>query len=299
MKSRMPDKFKPAKIQGWISIVGNLCLFFVKIWAGIRLGSVAIMADAWHTLSDTLSSIILLIGVKTSEKPADRRHPFGHGRAELIAAMTIGIMLAAVAVEFFLKGIERIRNPEVTEYGQLGIVVMLLSILFKEAMAQYAFFGARRTGLESLRADGWHHRSDSISSLLLLIGIWFGGQWPYLDGVMAIAVALIIAGAAFGVIRKSCDQILGREIDDELRRQIIDICRATCGAITDAHHFHLHDYGCGRKELTFHIRFSGETSLRDAHQCTQNIENAIAEQTGITATVHAEPLKEAQTFNAS
>lgn len=96
--------------EGWISVVVNSLLFIVKFWAGLATGSIAIIADAWHTLSDSLTSIVVVVGVKVSAKPADNEHPFGHGRAELIAAMIIGVLLSVVAFNFVLQGVERLRS---------------------------------------------------------------------------------------------------------------------------------------------------------------------------------------------
>ena len=101
VKKRSPNFF--AYFEGWLSIGINILLFALKYWAGVVSGSVAIIADAWHTLADSITSIIVLIGTKTSEKPPDNKHPFGHGRAEIIAAFIIGVFLAFIAFEFFLE----------------------------------------------------------------------------------------------------------------------------------------------------------------------------------------------------
>ena len=161
-----------ASRAGWVSIFTNLLLFALKYWAGIVTGSVAIIVDAWHTLSDSLSSVIVIISVRISGKPPDKDHPFGHGRADLIASMIIRIMLAVVALNFFIQSFERLMNREAVQFGRIALIAIIISILLKELLAQYAFFASRRTGSKVLRADGWHHRSDAISSVLVLIGIF-------------------------------------------------------------------------------------------------------------------------------
>lgn len=287
--SSSPEKLHSAQLQGWISIIGNLLLFGYKLWVGIMVGSMAIVADAWHTLSDSLSSVILLIGVKIAGRPADKKHPFGHGRAELVTALVIGIMLLVVAFEFGMAGIGKLCHPQVTVYGKMGVIAMLVSIAVKEAMAQYAFRAARKSGLQSLKADGWHHRSDAISSIILLAGMLFGGSWPYMDGLLTLTVALIIAYAAFGVIREVWDQILGTEISPELEKRVIGISRDIMDGDVCAHHFHLHQYGI-HSELSFHVRMQGDLPLSEAHECAQKIESAIERELGIDATIHLEPL---------
>ena len=160
--------------EGWISIMTNLLLFGVKYWAGIVSGSIALIADAWHTLTDSVSSVIVLIGGKLSSKPADEEHPFGHGRAEHIAAIIIGMLLALVAFDFVLSAIEKFNSGEGGRFGTIAIVVTVLSIVGKEALAQYAFWAYRKTGSSILKADAWHHRTDSLSSIVILVGILVG-----------------------------------------------------------------------------------------------------------------------------
>ena len=99
-------------LEGWMSIIVNLILFIVKYWAGIVTGSVAIIADAWHSLSDSLTSVVVIVGVKISSKPADKEHPFGHGRAELISAIVISILLATVGLNFIIESIKFKKNME-------------------------------------------------------------------------------------------------------------------------------------------------------------------------------------------
>ena len=140
----MTDKKKYIEREGWLSIILNLFLFGVKYWAGIVTGSIAIIADAWHTLTDSVSSVIVLIGGKISRKPPDEEHPFGHGRAEHIAAIIIGILLALVAFDFILDALNKFKSKEKTTFGTIAWVVTIVSILAKEAMAQYAFWAARK-----------------------------------------------------------------------------------------------------------------------------------------------------------
>lgn len=113
----MPEIKKYINREGWFSIIGNILLFALKYWAGITTGSIALIADAWHTLTDSISSVIVLIGGKISRKPADNEHPFGHGRAEHIASLVIGILLAVIAIDFIINSIEKLTTQEHTKFG--------------------------------------------------------------------------------------------------------------------------------------------------------------------------------------
>ena len=158
-------KNKLAFIEGWLSIFINTVLFALKYWAGVATGSVAIIADAWHTLSDSLTSVLVIIGEKISRKPADSEHPFGHGRAELIAAIIIGGLLAAVAVNFFAEALMKFKNREAANYNIFAVAVFVLSVILKEGLAQFSGWASKKTGMLSLKADSWHHRSDAIASV--------------------------------------------------------------------------------------------------------------------------------------
>ena len=146
------DITKYAVLEGWLSLFGNILLFGLKFWVGIISGSVAIIADAWHTLSDSLTSIILLIAIRISRKPADEDHPFGHGRAEIIASLIIGVLLSVIAFNFLVDSIKRMSDHQSASFGTLVIVVTAISIVVKELLAQYALWAYKKTKLNSLKA---------------------------------------------------------------------------------------------------------------------------------------------------
>lgn len=288
MKKFKLDNSNWAETEGWLSIAGNIILFVLKYWAGLVTGSIAIIADAWHTLSDSLSSVIVLIGAKISKKPADEDHPFGHGRADLISAFIIGILLLLVAFDFVIESYHTLRDGESSQFGTIAIVVMIISVVMKEALAQFAFYGARKTNSKVLRADGWHHRSDAISSLVILAGIFVGKYYWWVDGVLGLIVAIMIGYAAYEIIKESIHSLLGESPDKEL----LDNLRKTCETIyphaINPHHFHVHNYG-DHTEVTFHIKLPHDMTIQTAHDISTEIEKAIKEKYGFVATIHIEP----------
>jgi cation diffusion facilitator family transporter len=287
----MKDKqYLYARLEGWISIAGNITLFALKYWAGIVSSSIALIADAWHTLSDSISSIIVLVGIKISRKPADTEHPFGHGRAELIASVIVGVLLAVIGFEFILKGIEKLRNKEQAAYGTVAIIVTAISVVLKEAFAQFAFWAGRKTNLKSLLADGWHHRSDAISSVVILVGIFLSEYFWWIDGVLGIMVGFLIFHASYGILKEGISPLIGEEPDKEIIDKIKKISDQVAGTDTHIHHFHIHRYG-NHTEITFHIRLPKNYNLDKVHNIATNIEVNIKEELDIEATIHTEPLK--------
>jgi cation diffusion facilitator family transporter len=283
--------FSLAYWEGWLSIIINVLLFVFKYWVGILSHSVAIIADAWHSLSDSLSSIVLLVGIKAASKPADKKHPFGHGRAELIATVIIGVMLAIVGFNFITEAISRLSKHQTAEFGTLAIIIIAVSVVLKEAIAQFSFWAAKQAGSQVLKADGWHHRSDAISSLIILAGIFLGKYFWWIDGVLGILIALLILYASYDVLREGINPLLGEIPNEELVLKIKKISASIAPSGVDVHHIHCHCYGHHR-EVTFHIYLDGTMTLDESHAIADAIESALRDELEMETTIHVEPIEE-------
>ena len=282
---------KAARLEGWLSIVINILLFALKYWAGVVSLSIALIADAWHTLSDSISSVIVLISAKISSKPPDADHPYGHGRAELIASMLIGVLLAIVSVEFVHQAIDKFHNQEAAEYGTIAIIVTLISIILKELLARYSIHFGKKHQLSTLIADGQHHRSDALSSVVVLIGIITGSRFWWMDSVLGILVAIMIGYAAYRIFIESADRLLGKCADEELRTEVMGICDEVAennNIELHPHHFHVHQYG-KHKELTFHVRMPKHWEIGFGHEILIQIENILRDRLRIEVTIHIDP----------
>jgi cation diffusion facilitator family transporter len=284
-----PDASKIARLAGWISILVNILLFGFKYWAGLSSGSVAIIADAWHTLTDSITSVVVLIGLWFASKPADENHPFGHGRAEVLAAVIVGVLLAVIGFEFLVESIHRLRERQAAEYGSLAIIVTAASVFIKEGLAQYTRIAGRRTGSKALKADSWHHRSDAISSLVILVGIFLNPFAWWIDGLLGILVAILIFHASFDILRDTMSSLLGEKPNKNIVSQVAEICRRELEEEVYPHHIHIHRYGT-HTEMTLHIKLPKNISLAQAHDVASHIEDAIRKEIKIEATIHMEPL---------
>jgi len=285
----MPDRKKYIAREGWISIIGNTLLFVLKYWAGILTGSLALIADAWHTMSDTISSVIVLIAGRVARKPADADHPFGHGRAEHIAAIIIGVLLAIVAFDFVVGAVEKFGTREKTIFGPIALIATIVSIISKEAMAQYAFWAARKVESSILKADGWHHRTDALSSVVILVGILFGKYFWWTDAVLSFIVALMIGWASYEILSKEITSLLGESPKKELLLSIQETAQTTSLQPLHLHHIHIHNYG-QHSELSCHIKLPPNMPLNEAHDICTKVEVAIQEKFGYISTIHPEPI---------
>ena len=279
--------------SGSLSVVLNALLFGVKFWAGIVTGSVALIADAWHTMSDSLTSIFIIIAAKLAAKKPDKEHPFGHGRWELIASLLVAFVLALIAYSVFTNSLDRFQDGESVIFGALALYITIGSIVIKELLAQYSFYLGRKFDNTAITADGWHSRTDSISSVVILAGIiitrFVPGLW-WMDSVLGMICALIILYAAYKVLKDSVTRILG----EEPKADFIEKLQSEVEKISDTnlklHHVHIHNY-VSHKEITMHICLDENKTIKEGHDLASLIEDMIAEKFNMEATIHVEPFE--------
>ncbi|MEA3450518.1 MAG: cation diffusion facilitator family transporter, partial [Bacteroidota bacterium] len=289
IKKKRENENYYAYLSIWLSIFGNTILFVIKFWAGIVSSSVAVIADAWHTLSDSISSIIVLISVKVSEKKPTKSFPFGFGRADIIASGFLAMMLAFISFEFLIKGIEKLLDKETANYTLIVYVAMGLTIVFKEIMARVSIFAAKKTGRKSLKADAWHHRSDAIGSIVIIIGVFLSKYFWWIDGVLGIIVSLIIAYTSFEIMRDVAKSIIGTSPEFEEKKKIKKVVNNAANMEVFPHHIQLHSYG-SHNELTLHIYLPSKFEIFLAHKITDDIEESLKVELNMIATIHIEPL---------
>jgi len=275
-------------LEGVLSSIVNVVLFAFKLWAGLLTGSVAMIADAWHTILDTLSSFVVLLGFYISGKPYDKEHPFGHGRAEVIASIVIGILLTIVGFNFIKDSFIQLHEKKVIAYTPLSIMVFGVSAFVKEGLAWFSIRVGKKVDSKSLVADGWHHRSDAIASAIVVVGALLGGLFWWIDSVLGFIVSAFILLAAYDVTREGANILLGERIDTELKKQIQKIIEEEAPDVTGSHHFHVHRYG-DHLEITLHLEMPGDYTLNNAHEIATRIENALRINLNVEPTIHFEP----------
>lgn len=289
MENSVDTNSKLGYREGIVSVILNLLLFVLKYYAGVVSASVALIADAWHTLSDSLTSVVVILGIKLSSRKPDKEHPFGHGRWEQISALIIAILLILVGLEFIKDAIAKLKGHETAAFGWLAYVATIASIVFKEGLARYAFYIARVTGNAAVKADGWHHRSDALSSLMVLAGLFLNRYFWWIDSALGVLVSLMLFHAAYGILREAVNKILGEQPSQEIIGKVENIVKAEMGTNAYPHHYHIHNYG-DHTEFTFHVKVPGEETVREAHRKATLVERKIKLEMNMDATIHIEPL---------
>ncbi|AUG57635.1 cation diffusion facilitator family transporter [Acetivibrio saccincola] len=260
-----------------ITIIMNLILFILKLFAGIFAKSGAMVSDAIHTASDVFSTFIVIIGVNISHKKADSTHQYGHERLESVASIVLSVMLAVTGMFIGLNGLEKIFGGNYGELeipGVLALIAAVLSIAVKEWMYWYTRSAAKKINSGSLMADAWHHRSDSLSSIGAFIGI-LGARigFPILDPVAGLVICIFIGKAAFDIFRESVDKLVDKSCDEEILEKIRNVIKAQEGVL---HIDEIKTRLFGNKMyVDVEIVADGSKSLNEAHEVAERVHDAI------------------------
>ena len=276
--------------QGWVSVLVNTILFILKMTIGILVGAVSVIADAVHTLSDVISSAVVIWGFKQTEKPADVEHPYGHGRAEYIATLIVAVLLCVAGIEFIEASIERIRNPQLVSSAWWMIIVLLATVILKEFTAQYAEFLSSKIASGTLHADAWHHRTDALSSLLV-VGALIAGKYGYsaVDGWAGLGVALLLIYTGIEIAKDAVDDLIGKPPTSEDIESIRQIVMSVDGVL-GAHDITIHSYGHD-KFASVHVEIDAERSTAAAHDISEEVEDKLEQALGVEPTVHMDPVQ--------
>lgn len=286
---KRPDRKGIGFLEAWVSIVGNIILFIVKFLFGLRLNSVSLQADAFHSLSDVLTSIIVLLGFGIGSKPPDKEHPFGHGRVEEIATLVIAILLLLVSYDLGKTSIIRIIHPQPVETSISVVLFMVISGLFKEWMARFSIFLGLKVNSDALIADAWHHRSDAIASVLVGIGlIMVRYGYSYIDGILGLGVVALLIWVGIDLVKRSVDALIGKAPDRELLDRIKDAVLSVPGVL-NLHDIIIHDYH-NDKFISLHIEVEDDLTAKKAHSIALEVQDLLKEQLKTAnISVHIDP----------
>ncbi len=278
------------RVAAWGAAV-NLILAALKVGIGQLANSQALVADGLHSLSDLISDVMVFLAAKHSAKAADQEHPYGHARIETAFTVVLGALLILVAAGIGYDALQRLLHPGLLEVPQsYAIVAALVSVVANEALYHYTMWVGRRIRSNLLKANAWHHRSDSISSVVVLaglVGTHFG--LIYLDAVAAIAVAVMIARIGWSMAWHSFSELVDRGLDEDkvsaIRAAILDVT-----GVKSIHMLRTRQMG-GDALVDVHVQVSPYLSVSEGHQISefvrQTLLNSVDEVTDVT--VHIDP----------
>ena len=263
----------------WVGAVANTLLIVLKFVAGILGHSQALIADAVHSVSDLFTDAIVLLGLRIGRKAPDEEHPFGHARIETLASAIVGIALIATALYLGIEAALNIYSH--TEYHptKLALIGAGVSIAFKEALYHYTVRTGRRIKSQLIIANAWHHRSDALSSVAVLLGVTgalINPTWYILDSFAALLVSFFIVKVGLDILRNSLREFTDTAPPPEILNKISHCTRSVEGVL-DMHDLRVRTSG-GRYQMETHIVVDGQLTVVEGHRIAKAVENCLAEE---------------------
>lgn len=278
------------KLSGAVGIICNCLLAAGKLTVGHMTSSMSITADGLNNLSDGASSIVTLLGFKLAEKPADRKHPYGHARIEYIAGLTVAVMILFIGLELGKSSVQKFINPEPIEFSFTAVWVLFASILVKLFMMLFNLKMGRRINSNALLATAADSRNDVMTtSAVLAASIVEHFYDVRIDGVMGIAVSLFILYSGIKLAGETMSPLLGEGANPELQKQITDYING-CPMVLGCHDLMVHDYGPGRRYASIHVEIDKNEDPMACHARIDRMERECLKNYGTHLVIHYDPV---------
>ena len=275
---------------GRIGLLSNLILFISTLVIGLISGSVSIMADAMNNLSDTISSILTLVGFYISGKPADKEHPYGHERFEYISGMLVSLMVTFVGFQFLRTSFERIKDPQSIKVTPIVLLVLLLSIFIKIWQGLFYKKVAKKIDSSTLIATAKDSMNDVYTTIAVLFSAGIEGLTGWeIDGYVGFVIACYIIYVGIQLIREFINELMGlrpnQEAIDKMRKYLSEVPN-----IVGFHDLLIHQYGPNKTFASVHIEIDDRWDLNRAHKTIDDIEKKFQEQLGVDLVCHIDPV---------
>jgi len=276
------------------SIVGMICniiLFGVKMLIGIFINSISVMADAFNNLSDAASSVISFIGVKLANRPADKEHPFGHGRFEYIAALAVAFLILQVGFSLFQTSLSKALKPETVIFNPILVGILCLSILIKIWLMLFNRKLGKRINSSVMKATAADSLGDvMVTSATIVSAIIAGVTGLKIDGYMGLVVSIFVMLAGFRIAKDTLEPLLGQAIDREVYQRITNMVESYDG-IVGSHDLIIHSYGPTHRMATIHAEVPKDINFEKAHETIDRIERDVLAKLDIFLVIHMDPLE--------
>lgn len=286
------DKEQTAVRATYFSIIGNSGLALVKWLAGYFGNSYALIADAIESTADIFSSVLVLFGIKYANKPADKEHPYGHGRIEAIVTFAVVGFLVASATVIFIESISNIRTPHALP-KPFTLFILGPIIIWKEVSYHIVMRRARSTNSTSLRADAWHHRSDAITSVAAFIGISFalimGDGYESADDWAALLASFVILYNSYKILKPAWGEMMDKNMYDDMVDDICDFSKTVDGVL-DTEKCFIRKTGM-TYYVDLHIIVDKNLTVKQGHDIAHQLKRELIEEKPEIADVliHIEP----------
>ena len=279
------------RLSGGVGIFVNVLLAAAKMTVGALTGAISVLADGLNNLTDCGGSAVSLVGFRMAGKPADKKHPFGHQRAEYLAALIVAMIVLVVAVELIIESVGRIVTPsEESAWSVLNVTVLAVSIGVKLWLFVFNRVIGRRIDSEAVKAAALDSLTDCLATSAVLIAVLVARYTSVeLDGYMGIVVALFIAFAGAGIFKETLGKLLGEAPDPDILKKIRDRI-FTHEGVHGIHDLMVHSYGHSKYYASVHVEVDANMPMMEGHDLADRIERDFACNTDIVLVVHLDPV---------
>lgn len=278
-------------LSSLVGIACNFILFVTKLTIGFIINSISIMADAFNNLSDAASSIISLIGVKLAGRPADKEHPFGHGRFEYISALAVAVLILIVGFNLLTSSFQKVLHPEEMTFNPILVCILVISVLMKVWMSLFNRKLGRRINSTVMLATSADSRNDVVvTSATIISTLIVGFTGVSIDGYIGVLVSLFVMFSGFKIAKDTLEPLLGQAIDRTMYKKIVDMVESyedICGT----HDLIIHNYGPTRHMATIHAEVPSSIGFEHAHETIDRIERDVLEKLDIFLVIHMDPIE--------
>ncbi len=282
-----------------LGLILNLILVVLKVAAGVFGKSAAVIADGIHSLSDSVTDIAVIIGLRLADKPPDEDHRYGHGKIETLCALLVSLVLAGVGIKLLWSGghtiLHVVQGEALATPGWVAVGAAAVSIIVKEWVYRYTLKIGVKIDSKAVIANAWHHRTDAFSSIGVAVGvscsILLGGKWLILDPIASVIVSVLILLTAVSISRSCLAELLETSLGEEIENEIREITIKIDGA-QNAHNIRTRLIGVNMA-IDMHIKVDRNLLITDAHDICDQIEAALKTRFGESTfvTVHCEPTR--------
>ncbi len=271
-------------------IIVNILLSIFKMVIGVISGSISIISDALNNITDVGSAVVTMIGFKISQKNVDKDHPWGHGRMEYITAFIVDIIIILVGVELFKTSVDKIINPELPTISTVTIIILVVAILAKFWLFIFYNKIAKKINSAAIKGTAYDSISDVASTLVVLISAIVAKNFGVsIDGYASIIVAIFILYTGFKAMKETVDILLGQKPDSDFVKEIEEFA-VKYDMIQGIHDLMIHDYGPGRKIISFHAEVPANCDICKAHDIIDQMEQDIYAKFNCITTIHMDPI---------
>lgn len=278
-------------LSGFVGIACNVVLSATKITIGLIINSISVMADGFNNISDAASSIISLIGVKLAGRPADKEHPFGHGRFEYISALAVAFLILQVGFSLLQSSFKKVLHPEEISFNPVLVIILFLSVFIKVWMMLFNRKLGKRINSTVMIATSCDSRNDVIVTTATIISAIVGGLTGLkVDGYMGLLVSLFVMFSGIRIAKDTLEPLLGQAVDREIFNKITGMVLSYEGII-GTHDLIIHNYGPTYRMATIHVEVPNDMNFEKAHETIDQIERDALSKLDLFLVIHMDPIE--------